>query len=158
MGGADADDGACDGMSGADGDPGSGSREESDGARSLGAESADWFELGDAGSHGVNDTPSAKVGAEGDGGVGGQNDWPVIASPGTSKFGCGDDVGAEERTGDDAHRLLGIVAAVSETVSGSGEKLQAAKPGVNAPRWLVAQDPENSRHESEGENQAHDGC
>src|SRR5215469_4636236 len=112
MGCAYTDDCAGDGVSRADRDTREGRSEQRDGAGSLGAESADGFELGDAGTHGVDDAPSAEICPEGDRGVGGEDDGPVKASPGAFEFGCADDVCAEQSAGNNAHGFLSIIATV----------------------------------------------
>ena len=48
----------------------------------------------------------------------------------------------------DAHGLLRIVAAVTQTVSGSREKLQLTKPFIYSLGRLVLQDPVRRDHES----------
>ena len=145
-------------VGGADRNSGESSGEEGDGASSFGTESADGFELGDAGSHGVDDAPPAEVGAESDGGVGGEDDRPMIVPPSAFEFLGSNDVGAKQGAGDNAHRLLSVVAAVAEAVGGGREELQFAEPGVDASRRLVAEDPKDGRHKNEGEDEAHDGC
>src|SRR5579862_215820 len=153
---ADADDCSSDRVRGADRDSGESGSEECDGAGGFGAESANGFELCDARAHGVNDAPSAEVGAESDGGVCRENDGPVIVSPGAGEFRRGNDFRAVECARDDAHGFLRVIAAMAKTVGGGREELQLAEPCVDAARGLVAQDPEDGGHEDERENKAHD--
>src|SRR5881275_2360119 len=114
MSGANADDGSGDGVGRADRDPGKGSREQGDSSGGFGAESADRFELGNARTHRVDDPPSPKVGAEGNGGVGGKDDGPVKSSPCTFEFRSRDDVRTEKCASYDAHGFLRIIAPVSQ--------------------------------------------
>ena len=60
--------------------PGECGGEERDGSRGFGAESAEGFSLVIL-THGVDDAPSAEVGPESDGRVGGEHDGPVEVSP-----------------------------------------------------------------------------
>ena len=129
--GADADDRAGDGVSGADGDAGQSGAEQRDGSSAFGAEAADGFEFGDFLAHGVNDAPAAEIGAGGDGGVGGKDDGPAKASPVGEHVGFAHEPGGVECAGDDAHGLLRVVAAVAEAVGGGREQLQLAKPFVD---------------------------
>ena len=48
------------------------------------------------------------------------------------------DAGGVERAGHDAHGLLRVVAAVSQTVGGGGEQLQLAEELVDLARRIVA--------------------
>ncbi len=156
MHGSYADDGASDRVGCADWDPSQSGGEQSYGAGGFGAESADRLQFGDTGAHGVDDAPPTEVGAQSDGGVGREDDRPVVVSPTALQFGSTEDLGAEQRTGDDAHGFLSIVAAVAEAVGSGGEQLQAAEPGVDALRRLAAKNPENRGHEQERENEAND--
>src|SRR5579872_834673 len=107
-----------DGVGRADRDSGQSGGEERDGASGFGTESTDGFELGDAGSHGMDDAPSAEVSAKSDGGVSGKDDRPVEMSPCAFEFGGGNDIGAEQGAGNNAHGLLSVVASVTEAVGG----------------------------------------
>ena len=49
--------------------------------------------------------------------------------------------GGVERTGDDAHGFLRVVAAMAEAVGGGGEQLQLAEQSVDGLRRLVPQNP-----------------
>jgi hypothetical protein len=79
--GADAHDGASDGVRCTDRDAGCGRSPESNGPGTFGTETADGLEFRDPLSHGVDDAPSAEVGVGGDGGVGSEDEGPVEASP-----------------------------------------------------------------------------
>ena len=56
------------------GTPGVGGDEDADGAGRLGAEAVDRAELGDLLAHGLDDAPAAGERAQGDRGVGGEDD------------------------------------------------------------------------------------
>src|SRR5579872_4045973 len=155
--GADAHDGAGDGVRGADGDAGQGGAEQSDGAGAFGTESAERFQLGDLLSHGVDDAPSAEVGAGGDGGVGGQDDGPVEASPVGEHVGLGHESGGVESAGDNSHCFLRVIATVAERVGSGGKQLEFAKPFVHGLRRLVLKNPMGGNHEDQAEDHAHDG-
>src|SRR5450759_2187955 len=61
MYGSYADDGAGDGVSGADWDAGQSGAKQSDGSGAFCAETAEGLELGDLLSHGADDAPAAKI-------------------------------------------------------------------------------------------------
>ena len=158
MGAAYADDGSGDGMRGANGDPSEGGAEERDGASGFGAKSADGLELGDLRAHGVDDAPAAEVGAECNGRVGGEDDGPVPVSPVGGEIGLRHDAGSVEGSGDDAHGLLRVVPAVSEAVSGGGEKLEAAEELVDLARRFPMKNPGDGHHHAEGDDETHRGA
>jgi len=72
--GANADNRAGDGMSGADWDASQGGAEKRDGAGALRAEAAERLKLGNFLAHGVNNAPAAEICSGGNGGVRSQND------------------------------------------------------------------------------------
>src|SRR5712692_1701148 len=107
MSGADSDDRSSDGVRSGYGDAEQGDAD--DGQRSGGfrAEAAHRLEFGDALAHGLDDTPSPGQRAESDGGMRYQDYWErdvkAIEKP-----------TLVERSGDNAHGLLGVVGAVCE--------------------------------------------
>src|ERR1051326_5066067 len=103
----------------------------------------------------MDDAPTAEVGAEGDGSVRGQNDGPVHPSPVAGDLVLGQITGRVECSGNDTHGLLGVVAAMSETVSGCGQQLQATEPAVDALRRPALEYPHHGDHEPKTEHQAH---
>ena len=135
---AHSDDGAGDGVSGAHRYSGQGCGEESNCTGGFGAESADRFQLGDAGAHRVDDAPSAEVSTEGYSSVCGQDDGPVKVSPGGLELSGRDEVSAEEGAGNDPHGFLGVIAAMAQAIGRGGEELELAKPGIDTLRRLVA--------------------
>src|SRR4051794_19718499 len=105
-------------MRGAYRDPGQRCAKEGDGTGRLRAESADGIQLRDARAHGVDDAPSTEIRSQRDRRVRGEDDRPVIGAPGAAEVCFAHVSGGVERTGNDAHGLLRVVAAVSETVGG----------------------------------------
>ena len=81
--------------------------EDDGGGGGLGGEAVDRLELHDPVAHRPHDPPAAGGRAQGDGG-GRDDDDPQRDVDGR------DHAGGEERQGDDAHRLLGVVRAVAE--------------------------------------------
>ena len=51
----------------------------------------------------------------------------------------------DQRAGDDPHRLLRVVAAVSEAVGGGRHQLQAAEPAIDAAWGGRVEDPQDAR-------------
>src|SRR5260370_701274 len=133
-GSADADDGAGDGVGGADGDAEMGGAHQGESAGGFGGKSAEGGEIGDALAHGLDDAPAAGHGAACHGQVTADDD-PV-----------GDIVGLHEAAGDegggdDAHAFLGVVGAVAEAVARGRKQLQAAEPAVDFERALTTDNP-----------------
>ena len=54
----------------------------------------------------------------------------------------------EQHAGDDAHRLLRVVAAVAQAVGGGRDQLQPAEPPIDARRREPAEDPEHRDHDA----------
>ena len=75
--------------------------------------------------------------------IGGEDDRPVIAAPSVMELVGIDEAGGVESTGDDAHGLLRIVAAVAEAVGGGGEKLRLTEGSVDS--WLGSCDGRSTR-------------
>src|SRR5215471_15854004 len=77
--GAHADNGARDGMRGADGDAAHRGADQHERARGLRAEATHWTKLGDPHPHRLHNTPAARHGPEADRRVSGENhpDWHV---------------------------------------------------------------------------------
>src|SRR3989338_2237203 len=132
--GAHADDGAGDGVGGADGDAGLSGAEQRQRARGFRREAAERVELGDALAHGLDDAPAAGHGAAGNGQVA-QDDYPegnlVALERAAGHEGCGDD----------AHSFLGVVGAVAEAESGGREELEPPEPLVHPLRGLATDKP-----------------
>ena len=63
---------------------------------------------------------------------------------------------ADQRQGDDPHRLLGVGGAVGEGHEGGGDDLQPAETDVERPRRLVAEDPQDGEHEEKTDDGADD--
>src|SRR5712691_6842724 len=97
----------------------------------------------------MNNTPAAKISARGDGSMSGQNDGPVKLPPAGEHLLLAHETTGVHSAGDDAHRFLGVVAAMSETVTGGRKQLQFAKPAVHLLRSLMAQQPIRTGHEQQ---------
>src|SRR6266849_2724655 len=121
--GSDADNGAGDGVRGADGNAEVRGARERKRARSFRGESAKRRELGDALSHRFDDAPTAGHGATAHGQMAADDD-PIGHIEGRDQATRG------ERSGDDTHAFLRVVGAVAKAVSSGGEQLQAAKPAI----------------------------
>ena len=82
----------------------------------FGAEAAHRLELGDPHSHRLDDAPAARQCAQAYGGMRHQDhpEWNIESLQDSRR---------KQGTGHDSHRLLGIIAAVSEAVGGRGEEL-----------------------------------
>ena len=96
-------------------------------AGGFGREPANRLQLRDARSHRVDDAPASGQGPERDGAVRRQHDPQVDAKRRNLPAG-------QERSRDDAHRLLRIVAAVPEAVGRGGQQLQPPEPMVDSTR------------------------
>src|SRR6267142_96109 len=77
----DSDDCSRNGVRCTHGDSRQCSSKKSQSAGTFSAESPDGFELGNFGTHGVNDPPTPKISAERDGSVSRKNDWPLESAP-----------------------------------------------------------------------------
>ena len=84
--------------------------EQSQSTRGLSAKPAQWLQLGNFGSHGMNNSPATKICAQGNGSVRGQNDEPLVVTPFVGHLVRAHTSNREQGSRDDAHRLLGIVA------------------------------------------------
>ncbi len=103
-----------------------------DRSRRFGAESSHRLQLGDARAHGVHNSPATEISSQRNRSVRGQNDGPMKFPPAARQFRRRSEVRPVERAGHDPHRLLRVVAAVTQAVGGGREQLQLAKPGVNS--------------------------
>ena len=92
---------------------------EHGGGGRLGGEAVDGLELHDPLTHRLHDPPAADGGAQRDRRRGHDDD------PGQGTSTVGDDARREQRQGDDAHRLLGVVGAVGEGHVAGREDLRA---------------------------------
>src|SRR4051812_19099526 len=111
-----ADDRACDGVRRAHRDTRRRCTEQCDRPSSLSAEAAHRLQLGDLRSHGVHYLPPTEVRAHGNGQVRADQNWPMIDAPTALHLSRGDEVARIKRAGYDAHRLLRIIAAMSQAV------------------------------------------
>ena len=64
---------------------------------------------------------------------------------------------AIEQHGDDAHRLLGVVRAMSEAVEGGGAELSLSEQGIDASGGGVAEEPGHADAHHEAEHQPDQG-
>ena len=80
----------------------------------------------------MDDAPAAEISAGRDGSVGGKNNGPTITSPIAKHVRLRHEAGGVKCARNDAHGLLRVVAAVTQTVSGSREKLQLTKPFIDS--------------------------
>src|SRR6267142_1953921 len=107
---ADADNGAGDGVRGADRDAEFCGGKERDGAGGLGREAAERIELGDALAHGFDDAPAASHGAAGHRQVATYDD-PI----GDDFRGLQQAIRYQSR-GDNPHAFLSVVGAMAEAI------------------------------------------
>ena len=62
----------------------------------------------------------------------------------------------EEHTGDDAHRLLGVVRAMVEAEEGGRHQLQTPEPAIDPRRRRPPEDPMDRDHEAQPEDQTNE--
>jgi hypothetical protein len=124
--GADADDRARDRMRRRHRDAEVRREKERYRASRFGAEAADGFELRDAESHRPDDAPAARQRTQAHGGVAREHD------PQRHVERLAEQAVRVEQHGDDAHRLLRVVAAVAQAVESRRDELAAAEPRVDA--------------------------
>src|SRR6266705_3433659 len=133
-GGADADDGARNGVRGADRDAKVCRSDEGESACGFRGEAAEGIELGDALAHGFDNAPTTSHGAAAHGQMAAHDD-PVGHVVSLQQ------AASDEGRGDNAHAFLSVIGAVTEAVGGSGKELQAAEPAVDLKWALFADDP-----------------
>src|SRR5207247_7745636 len=68
-----------------------------------------------------------------------------------------DIAGGEEDSGNNTHRFLRIVGAVSQTVGGGGNELQSSKPLIHAEWSRVAHQPEGECHKEKTQDHSNHG-
>src|SRR5579871_832001 len=144
---ADANNRAGNGVGGADGNAEFCVHDEREAAGGFRGESAEGSQLRDALAHGFDDAPAARHRAAAHREVADDDD-PVRNCEGFEQ------AAGDERGGDDAHAFLRIVGAVAKAKECSGEKLQAAKPFVDALRPLLADEPTGENRNQDGEGHA----
>src|SRR6266513_2297548 len=128
---ADSNDCSGNGVRRAYGNSGQGGAEQSQSAGAFSAESTDWFEFGDLGTHGVNDAPSPKIGSQGNGCVGGQNDWPLKSTPVVRHIVRSHVARSKKCAGHNPHGFLRVIPTVADAVSCGGNELEPAEPIVD---------------------------
>src|SRR5262249_7053663 len=126
-GSADADNGSCDRVRGADRDSAPCCSDDTDRSSGFCAESTYRPERGDLLSHGPHDTPAAGQGAKANGSMRHQYDPE-------GNVECLEVSGCEQDTCNDPHCLLRVIGAMSETEQRGRKQLQAPKVFVDA-RW-----------------------
>ena len=118
--------------------------EERDRAGGLRGEAADGLQLGDLRAHRVDDAPAARERAERDRGVRGEHDPDRNRQMTVVELQV---AAGDQRAGDDAHRLLRVVAAVPEAVGRGRQQLQPPEPLIDAARRRALEDPEDGHHQ-----------
>src|SRR6266436_9291768 len=135
--GSDTDDGACDGVGGADRNAKMSRSEQGECASGLRGETPEWHQFGNALAHGFDDAPAASHCAATHRQVAADNH--PIGNGVRFHESAGD-----KSCGDDAHAFLSIIGAMAEAVASRREQLQTAKPFIDFLRALHADDPTGS--------------
>src|SRR5437773_6261722 len=89
----------------------------------------------------MDNAPSTEISASSDGAVGGQNNEPFISAPVVVHVIGAHITSGIQGTGNNAHGLLRVVAAVSQTIGSCRDKLQLPEPNIHVPRGRVSQQP-----------------
>src|SRR5689334_9178452 len=108
-------------MRGANWNAGGSRREQRQSACCFGAKATDRLQFCDLRSHGVHDAPAAEIRAKSHGKVRAENNRPMKMSPSGRELVPRDYAVGVQGPGDNAHRLLRVIAAVSQAVRGGGE-------------------------------------
>src|SRR4051812_18945338 len=114
--------------------PEMGRADEDGGTRRLRRETVNGLELGDPLTHRAHDPPAP------DGSAGGQRRRRDDDHP-RRDLDLGDDAGGEQREGDDAHGLLGVVGSVGECHERGREDLEPPEPAGHGLALRAPEDP-----------------
>lgn len=146
-GGAGSDHAAGDGVRGRNGNPHRAGAEHDDRARRGSAEAGVVIEPRQPRAHRPDDPPSPGQGAERDGDITTEHDpfGHVELAP---EIACG-----IEQHGDDAHGLLGVVAAVADRVGGRRAQVEELEEAVGPARLRAAEHPACHQHEQHGDGE-----
>jgi len=149
------DDCPSDGVSSGNRDACQSCTKQGDRTRTLRAKPPEGFQFRDPLAHRTNDPPAPEVCSRRYGAVCRENDWPVQMTPAAEHVLFAHESGGVQRTRDNSHRLLSIVASVPEAIARSREKLSATKPTVYRLRCFPSENPRHSDHKRETQGQSH---